>query len=35
MSRPKHLLAMAFPEKITEAQLKEKFGKDISIINIE
>lgn len=35
MSRPKHLLAMAFPEKITEAQLKEKFGQDISIINIE
>ena len=35
MSRPKHLLAMAFPEKITEVQLKEKFGKDISIINIE
>ena len=35
MSRPKHLLAMAFPEKITEAQLKEKFGQDISIINLE
>lgn len=35
MSRPKHLLAMAFPEKITERQLKEKFGGDISIINIE
>lgn len=35
MSRPKHLLAMAFPEKITEAQLKEKFGDDISIINLE
>lgn len=34
MSRPKHLLAMAFPEKITEAELKKKFGEDISIINI-
>ena len=35
MSRPKHLLAMAFPEKITEAQLKEKLGGNISIINLE
>lgn len=35
MSRPKHLLAMAFPEKITVAQLKEKFGQHISIINLE
>lgn len=35
MSRPKHLLAMAFPEKITETQLKEKFGQNISIINLE
>jgi superfamily I DNA/RNA helicase len=35
MSRPKHLLAMAFPEKITEAQLKGKFGDDISILNLE
>lgn len=33
MSRPKHLLAMAFPEKITEKQLKEKFGENIKIIN--
>lgn len=35
MSRPRHLLAMAFPKKITETQLKEKFGEDISIINLE
>lgn len=35
MSRPRHLLAMAFPEKITETQLKEKFGQDISIVNLE
>ncbi|MEO2073450.1 MAG: UvrD-helicase domain-containing protein [Zunongwangia sp.] len=35
MSRPKHLLAMAFPKKITEAQIKEKLGDDISIINID
>lgn len=35
MSRPKHLLAMAFPEKITEKQLKEKFGKDIIVLNSE
>jgi len=35
MSRPKHLLAMAFPEKITEAQLKKKFGDDISVIKLE
>ncbi|WP_149275622.1 ATP-dependent helicase [Pareuzebyella sediminis] len=35
MSRPKHLLAMAFPKKITEAELKEKFGEDILIKNLE
>jgi len=35
MSRPKHLLAMAFPEKITDKQLIEKFGKEISIINLD
>jgi superfamily I DNA/RNA helicase len=35
MSRPKHLLAMAFPEKITDAQLREKFGEDISVIKLE
>jgi DNA helicase-2/ATP-dependent DNA helicase PcrA len=31
-SRPKQLLAMAFPEKITDTQLKAKFGPDIEII---
>ncbi|WP_084709022.1 ATP-dependent helicase [Aequorivita vladivostokensis] len=35
MSRPKHLLSMAFPEKITEKQLKERFGKSIVILNSE
>lgn len=35
MSRPKHLLAMAFPDKITNEQLVERFGEDISIINLE
>lgn len=35
MSRPRHLLAMAFPENITEGQLKEKFGQNISIMNLE
>ncbi|WP_147679086.1 UvrD-helicase domain-containing protein [Algibacter pacificus] len=32
MSRPKHLLAIAFPEKITEAQIKEKLGSDILVV---
>jgi len=31
-SRPKQLLALAFPEKITDTQLKQKFGNDIEII---
>lgn len=31
-SRPKQLLAMAFPAQITDAQLKAKFGPDIDII---
>jgi superfamily I DNA/RNA helicase len=35
MSRPKHLLAMAFPEKITEDQLKERLGEDISIVDLD
>ncbi|KKM02113.1 hypothetical protein LCGC14_1787670, partial [marine sediment metagenome] len=35
MSRPKHLLAMAFPEKITDEQLKQKFGEDITILTLE
>lgn len=33
MSRPKHLLAMAFPEKIPNSEIQEKFGSDIEIIN--
>jgi superfamily I DNA/RNA helicase len=32
LSRPKHLLAMAFPESISEDELKAKFGDDINII---
>ncbi|MAD97940.1 MAG: hypothetical protein CMB99_11500 [Flavobacteriaceae bacterium] len=32
MSRPKHLLALAFPEKITEDEIKEKLGDNITII---
>jgi superfamily I DNA/RNA helicase len=35
MSRPKHLLAMAFPDKITDEQLIKRFGEEISIINLE
>jgi len=35
MSRPKHLLAMAFPQKISDEQLINKFGQDISIINLD
>lgn len=34
-SRPKQLLAMAFPENITKNELINKFGKEIEIINIE
>lgn len=33
-SRPKQFLALAFPEQITDAQLKAKFGADIDIINL-
>ena len=33
MSRPKHLLAMAFPSTISEKEIKKKFGEDIEIIN--
>lgn len=33
MSRPKHLLAMAFPSTISEKEIKKKFGEDIKIIN--
>ncbi|MDL2145066.1 ATP-dependent helicase [Flavobacterium tructae] len=32
LSRPKHLLAMVFPESITDKALKEKFGERIKII---
>jgi len=32
LSRPKHLLAMAFPKSITDKALKEKFGERIRII---
>lgn len=35
MSRPKHALTMAFPEKNTNKKLKEKFGDDIMIIDNE
>lgn len=31
-SRPRQLLAMAFPDKITDTQLKTKFGNDIEIV---
>ncbi len=33
LSRPKHLLAMAFPESISEDELKAKFGEHISIVS--
>ncbi len=33
MSRPKHLLAMAFPEKITVEQIRKKLGNKISIVS--
>lgn len=32
LSRPKYLLAMAFPESISNAELKAKFGENINII---
>lgn len=32
LSRPKHLLAMAFPDSISENELKSKFGEDIEIV---
>lgn len=32
LSRPKHLLAMAFPEKITEEDIKQKFGEGIYVV---
>lgn len=35
LSRPKHLLAMAFPESISEDELKAKFGDDVNIVTDE
>lgn len=35
MSRAKHLLAMAFPSKITEDQIRKKFGDKVVIINTD
>lgn len=35
LSRPKHLLAMAFPESISEDELKAKFGDRVSIISYD
>lgn len=32
LSRPKHLLAMAFPESISEDEIKAKFGDDVNIV---
>ena len=32
MSRPKHLLAMAFPEDLSDDEFREKFGEDIKIV---
>ncbi len=31
-SRPQQLLALAFPDKITETQIKAKFGNDVDVI---
>lgn len=33
-SRPKQLLALAFPEKVTDAELIQKFGNEIEIIKL-
>ena len=35
LSRPKHLLALAFPESISEEEIKAKFGEAIRIISNE
>ena len=32
MSRPKKILAMAFPETITDENIMEKFGANIKIV---
>jgi len=34
MSRPEHLLAMAFPESISEEDIKTKFGDNIKIVPV-
>jgi hypothetical protein len=34
MSRPRYLLAMAFPESISDKELTSKFGDEIDIINL-
>jgi superfamily I DNA/RNA helicase len=33
MSRPRHLLAMAFPDSVSEEEITKKFGEHITIIN--
>lgn len=33
LSRPKHLLAMAFPDSITEVDIRKKFGESIVIVS--
>ena len=33
LSRPKHLLAIAFPESVSENDIKVKFGNDVCIVN--
>ena len=33
LSRPRHLLAMAFPNSISNEELKEKFGEEINIVD--
>lgn len=35
LSRPRHLLAMAFPESISVEEIKNKFGKNVLIIDNE
>ncbi|SCY74696.1 Superfamily I DNA or RNA helicase [Flavobacterium anhuiense] len=35
LSRPRHLLAMAFPDTITDIDIKEKFGEGIRIVTQE
>jgi hypothetical protein len=32
LSRPKHLLSMAFPESVSEQELRAKFGEGITIV---